>query len=231
MNRLEQHAFHGDQHLIALCRHLIAQSQSFVETGAAAGRTTCFVAREFPDVEVHACEVNRARLAEADNRCAGLPNVHLSREPSPHFLVSLTSARPKLASGFTTFWLDAHWDQDWPLGRELAHVAEHFHRAFIIVDDCRIPGRPEFGFDSYDGKDCGVPLISRCLGGRPHQLVLPKYRKDALVLNQLRGTCTAVLGFDSDFGLPHELLRDFEVILPPEASSVSQDPSTIMAFQ
>ncbi len=211
MALLEKHAFHGDNHLIGLFDELLPRSSSFVETGSAEGRTVAYVAQRFPGMRVFSCEIHPPSLAKARARCAQLRNVEISSTRSPEFLHELLTKTPAIKSEVTTYWLDAHWDGYWPLLDELRFLFAHVDRAFIAIDDFKVPSRSEFGFDCYGGQECSLDYIAPVLRTREHSIILPKYGMDSKVLNQLRGTCTIIVG-QKGLSFSPELMNSFEIL-------------------
>ena len=47
------------------------------------------------------------------------------------------------------FFLDAHWENYWPLPEEIEYISETGRKAVIVVDDFEVPGRTAFGYDDY----------------------------------------------------------------------------------
>lgn len=92
-------------------------------------------------------EVDKDRAAVARKMFAGSPHVHVETGSSEAVLarmVQLTLPRP-------FFYLDAHWGAYWPIRDEIAQVIKLDQWA-IVIDDFEVPGRPEFGFDIYQGR-------------------------------------------------------------------------------
>lgn len=61
--------------------------------------------------------------------------------------------------GRCCFYLDAHWEQYWPLQDELKAIAKmNKPDSVIIIHDCKVPGKP-WGFDSYGGNDLDIDYV------------------------------------------------------------------------
>ena len=57
------------------------------------------------------------------------------------------------------YLLDAHWNKDWPLLRELAVLARHQHDdAVIAIHDCKVPHRPDLAFDTWEQDGVAQPI-------------------------------------------------------------------------
>lgn len=153
-------AFHGDpqyQLLVdAILKH--AQASDFVETGSFLGRSTAWVAQRWPQVQVHSTEINPEFFQTAQRRLSAWPNVHLQLGHSVQFITELV--QPGKLGKLPVFFLDAHWEEDWPLPRELALIRAACPRAIIIIDDFRVPTQPLFSFDDYGSdKVCAFEAI------------------------------------------------------------------------
>jgi hypothetical protein len=133
--------------------HLIQKygCDGIVETGTFLGDTADYLARAYPDLAVRTCELNENYAEIARRRLSRHPNVVLSVGDSAELLPSLLEGlmRPIV-------YLDAHWYSRWPLVSELSFLRE----SVVCVDDFDI-GHPRFGYDIYDGVECGPRLISR----------------------------------------------------------------------
>ena len=201
--------FHGDKHVLALADYFLKGASAFVETGSLAGTTACYVGSRYA-VQVYSCEPDLAAWRAATERCAHLSNVKIFNTQSPKFLLDLFEKIPSLPDQRVVFWLDAHgYGFRWPLRSELQHITQRFRHAVIMIDDFKIPGRPEFGFDQYDGQECSTDYIAPALDpGREYTIVLPTYSEKTSTHHGLRGVGTIVYG-DADFRLPEQLCSHF----------------------
>lgn len=59
------------------------------------------------------------------------------------------------------FFLDAHWYAHWPIFGELLSISEINLpvKPVILIHDCKVPGRPEFGFDTWNGIECSYDTL------------------------------------------------------------------------
>ena len=152
--------FHGDSYLIQLTDCLLRKVHSFIETGCSIGTTARYVACKFPQMPVYTCEPDRRAFRQARANLSALPNAKLVRQHSPQFLHVVHAEHPELLAQCNFYWLDAHGRGfSWPLVDEVAFITERLPLAYIFVDDFRVPGRPEFGFDEYDGQVCCFETI------------------------------------------------------------------------
>jgi predicted O-methyltransferase YrrM len=125
--------------------------QAIVETGTFRGATTKFLA-EF-GIPVYTVEAEPRYHAFAELKLRSLRNrVHLTLGDSRSFLRQLASdaAFPKDS---VLFYLDAHWNADLPLAKEIDTVFTSWRRSIIVVDDFAVPG------DSYSYDDYGPGAV------------------------------------------------------------------------
>ena len=88
----------------------------------------------------------------------------------------------------TFLWLDAHGGGfRWPLIDELLFVFERFERFVAVVDDFKVPGRPDFGHDRYGGQTCSHAYVRPHLRQGDVRLHYPTYRDRTSPRHELRG--------------------------------------------
>jgi hypothetical protein len=123
---------------------------AIVETGCFLGDTTTYLARRYPGLPVYSCDIQPQYAAFTARRVADASNATVVCRDSPDLVTEVCQRhdRPILL-------LDAHWEQQWPLVRELDAVTA----GVVLVDDFDI-GHPRFGFDSYDGLVCGPQVLA-----------------------------------------------------------------------
>ncbi|MFD5856069.1 hypothetical protein [Streptomyces chartreusis] len=124
-----------------------------VETGCFLGDTTQYLANRYPHLPVRTCDVDKNHAAFTQQRLASDNNVTVLHGDSAVLL-------PKLLCGLNRplVYLDAHWLDRWPLQEELAVI----HDAVVAIDDFNI-GHDRFGYDHYDGEECGPGLVAQAL--------------------------------------------------------------------
>lgn len=117
-----------------------------IETGTFQGDTTQFFARCFE--EVHTIEIAEDAYKQAKAIFKDQPHV------SCHFGSSeqvLREILPSLKDKTVIFYLDAHWNHYWPVFDELDEIGKtHKDNCIIVIDDFKVPGRHEIGFDGYE---------------------------------------------------------------------------------
>jgi hypothetical protein len=124
---------------------------AIVETGTFLGLTTRALARLGPPV--YSVEVQPAYHHVAKLALRGAGDVTLLCGDSAGALEWLRErgeVRRPLA------YLDAHWLEPLPLPREVACLLAGWDDVLIVVDDCRVPDDPGYGYDTYGG----VPIAA-----------------------------------------------------------------------
>lgn len=214
--------FHGDRYLLELVELLAARARAFVETGANLGTTTRYMANRHPELPVYSCEPDADAWQACRETLAPYPNAHVSRLDAVTFLHRLHEDHPSLRSSSNLYWLDAHgFGFRWPLTEEVAFLTTTLQRSFLLIDDFRVPGRPDFLFEQYDDQVCSVETIAPAIApGATVRLFYPRYRERTSFHHPLVGTGLLVLG-DPDFQLPHTLQESFgEAPLPLQGPTV-----------
>jgi predicted O-methyltransferase YrrM len=204
-------ALHGDRIFQGLIRQLIREVPigSVVETGTYLGATTGWVASEHPTLPVYTCEIDPEFLGRARRRLWRLRNVRSTHASSERFVHRLLEGGRLM--GIPLFFLDAHWQRYWPLRDELGVLAVSGKPAVIVIDDFRVPDRPEFGFDTWETEDgkqvCDFDLVAECLDLRnDHRLLVPAYEaRDAFHAGE-RALLRGHLVIFQNLSEPHERL-------------------------
>jgi hypothetical protein len=120
--------------------------EAAVETGTYHGGTTRFLGHLFERVDTF--EVDKLCLLLAAKKMRGLRNIHLHYKSSGDNLGPLLEE--KLKSKRLFFYLDARWNNYWPLKDELRQIAKtHKDNCVIMIDDIKVPLRPEIRYDFY----------------------------------------------------------------------------------
>lgn len=211
LNRMS--GFHGDHYLMGLMEYFLQNSQAFVETGTYYADTAKYVAYSFPQTPIYSCEPNDERFQAATKRCSEIPTIHIDNCFSPEFLYKLFKKQPNLASERATYFLDAHGFgfTNWPLKDEVKFLTETIKSGYLVIDDFQVPGRPEFGYDVYEGLHCNLEYIKSSIDpSRSYSLVYPKYDYFTSNHHPLRGVGTLVVGIEN-FALPDHLNKYFSI--------------------
>ncbi len=77
------------------------------------------------------------------------------------------------------FYLDAHWFDHWPLLAELEEICKtHQDNCVIVIDDFKVPGRPEIPYDRYGSQECSYeyikPRLDEIFSGYTIHYLIPK---------------------------------------------------------
>jgi hypothetical protein len=107
---------------------------AFVETGTGQGDSSNAIARR-TGKPVLTCDVSEDQLRWARQLLPA--HVEPALMSSEKFIPSVKGQ----AGDLPLFFLDAHWQDYWPLLDELRAIQEHYERGVIIVHDVRVPGR------------------------------------------------------------------------------------------
>jgi hypothetical protein len=204
--------FHGDAFLLRLVDEVMAHASVFIETGSNLGNTAIYVARRWAALPVLSCEPGPEPFAIASERAATLTNADIRKRPSPEFLEELLAEQPALAEQVACFFLDAHgYGFHWPLWDEIAIITRRWSSAFVLVDDCKVEGRPEFTFDARDGLECSLATITpRLAPGRDYSALQPAYSERTSTFHPLVGT--ALLWWGVDFNPSPESAGRFAAV-------------------
>ena len=126
---------------------------AILETGTNAGDTTEFLAEMYPHLPVLSCDIEQKYIDVAKVRLKDQKNAKVLLQSSEKFLERYAHKyeRPFI-------FLDAHWQDYWPLSDELNIIK----KGVVCVDDCDI-GDVGFGYDSYNGLVCNTELIKSAL--------------------------------------------------------------------
>jgi hypothetical protein len=196
--------FHGDQYLLRLVDLIIDECDYFIETGTNVGSTLAYVARSFPNIRCLSCEPDARAFQEAVKNTAEFSNVSIYNETSQAFITHLKQHERTLFEANVLFWLDAHgYGFDWPLKEEVFFVTRAFKRAYVLIDDCKVPGLDCFGYDKYKEQICSFDYVKDAIN--PHieyQLYYPCYKDRTSRYHPLRGWGLIVFGLIRELELP-----------------------------
>lgn len=144
--------FNGQEKRADLFRSLVklVDVGAIVETGTFRGSTTQFF-HECTGLHVYSCELSDRYFVYASERLAAFDRIHLYKGDSRNFLSQL-GEDAHLENKIVFFYLDAHWNADLPLVRELQLILQNFKSPIIMIDDFEVPHRDDYGFDDYGEK-------------------------------------------------------------------------------
>ena len=137
--------FHVDLYNLSLIHHLIQKEgvNLFCELGTYFGGSAYYVGNLL-NVETHTCEPLKKHYTLSSNNLANEKNIHLYNQRSLDFL-----QRDLVESTKTPlFYVDSHgYGFDLELKEEIDSILSKHKRGFILIDDFKIPERPQFGFE------------------------------------------------------------------------------------
>jgi predicted O-methyltransferase YrrM len=126
-----------------------------VETGTCKGNTTILFSFLFDDV--HTIEVNPEYYRHSSNVLKSFPNVRCYLGSSEKVLKSLL---PQLQHKPVLFYLDAHWNEYWPLLDEIEQIGKtHRDNCIIVIDDAKVPGRNDIKYEAHGDRECSLEYI------------------------------------------------------------------------
>ena len=156
--------FAGDYHLAVEIARLIREYNInlLIETGTYIGSSTLALAELCKKVITIESDVEYYDLANK-----------LFKESHKKNILSILGNSPKVLNlVFTNIeeknllvFLDAHWEENWPLLEELSTIQKHNLQPVIILHDVYnpLPGCEDFGFDSYNGNKLDLGYIKQSL--------------------------------------------------------------------
>jgi len=131
---------------------------TIVETGTFRGNTTSYM-YENSKACIYSVEGNIEFFRYNQVQFFGKNRIRLSFGDSRAFLKEFFK---KNVSENAFFYLDAHWDQDLPLGEELRIIFQNQLDAVVMIDDFQVPDDADYTFDSYGAdKTLSLEYINR----------------------------------------------------------------------
>ena len=131
------------------------QISTAVETGTFHGGTTVYFSVIFDDV--HTIDVNQECLQQAKADFKDFNNIKYHLGSSETVFKSLL---PELKDKTLFVYLDAHWGSFWPLLDELEELSlTHKDNCIVMIDDFKVPGRPEIPYDRYGHHECSYEYV------------------------------------------------------------------------
>jgi len=158
---LAHEAFNGAPEISCFVNMLLQRYhiQAAVETGSFHAHTTRFLASIFK--QVHTIEIVPENYQVAQSRLSSFPNAVCHLGSSNEVLKEIL---PKFEGRTLLFYLDAHWETYWPLLDELEEISKtHKDNCIIVIDDVKVPGRPDIGFDAYGEYECSYEYVKNQL--------------------------------------------------------------------
>jgi hypothetical protein len=142
--------FNGQSNRIQIFEAVIAglKPDAIIETGTHMGTTTEFMAKT--GLVVYTIEGHPRHYGFARARLWWNRNVRLLRGDSRGELIRLFEGPLKgLTNAALFIYLDAHWNEDLPLGEEIDIIFSRCLRAVVMIDDFEVHDDPGFTYDDY----------------------------------------------------------------------------------
>lgn len=169
-------AFNWAPEIGAFLEHLLASHpvEAIVETGTFKGSTTAYLA--LLANQVHTIEVIEETYNFSKERLKDFSNITFHLGSSE---VVMKDLLPKLEGKSTLFYLDAHWYENWPLLQELEEISKtHHDNCIVVIDDFKVPGRKDIGYDKYSKHECSIdyiyPKLKKIFSDYTIHFVIPK---------------------------------------------------------
>ena len=164
---------------------------SIIETGTHFGDTTCFLAKTYPHLKIITCETSRKFYDKSKTRLSKYDNVEVVYNSSEKVIDKYL---PSLH--FPLIYLDAHWEDYWPLQDEIKHTTH----GIVCVGDFNIKDK-RFGFDGYNGIVCDLSFLTQCTTNRKIYCNNPNsvYRLPLMANQRLGGRAYFFEGTDEDY--------------------------------
>jgi len=133
--------------------------ETAIETGTYKGSTTALFGRLFERVDT--IEISEPTYRAAKETLKPYENIHCHQGSSEKILREIL---PSVQGKPVLFYLDAHWEEHWPLLQELEEIGKtHRDNCIIVIDDIKVPGKGSIPFDKYGDIECSYDYIKNKL--------------------------------------------------------------------
>lgn len=209
--------FGFDVHAALLFEELVVayRPTAIVETGCFLGDTTTYLAGAYPDIPIFTCDIDGGSARFTASRLRGEGHVTVKHCDSPELVAEASPRHSPIVC-----FLDAHWDETWPLIRELDAI----HNGIAVIHDFDI-GHPRFDYDEYNGVRCGPNLLKQ-LSRPPDAFFTPDpgtadYSIPCLQVGRRAGVGIVPIGVDHGplEANPHLTSHSLAVLRDAEATS------------
>jgi predicted O-methyltransferase YrrM len=194
--------FHADLFILATIHELVAAGVNmFLELGTYLGGSSLYMGQTL-GLEVHTCEPHKVHYDTASRLLESFATVY--NETGLEFLKRWLGTGP---TAVPLIFIDSHgYGFKWELLEELRAVLATYKRGFVLIDNFKIEGRPEFGWDSAEGssssplQECSLEYTGGVLreAGVTH-VYLSDYRVKTSSAHGLRGACLIPLKGTADW--------------------------------
>jgi hypothetical protein len=135
------------------------QIETVVETGTYRGSSTRLFSVLFD--KVRTIDISQGYYDVSKDWLKDSTNVQCHLGSSE---VVLKSLLPTLQNQSVLFYLDAHWNDHWPLLQELEEISKtHHNNCIIVIDDFKVPDRNDIPYDYYGSHECSYEYIKNKL--------------------------------------------------------------------
>lgn len=179
--------------------------KTVIETGTYLGETTKFMCENFE--KVYGIEISDKYFNTTTQTCHDKLNLNLIKSSSVDYF---NEKLKELGENEKTilFYLDAHWDNYWPLRDEIKSISENFYnKAIIVIDDFFVPNR-DFQFDTYDGNVCNFDYIEDVINNCYSEYTFYYLDKTLRNLPKRDGT---IGGVGKIFIIPNKLIEEYKI--------------------
>jgi hypothetical protein len=144
-------AFGFDIHYALEIDYLVSKYEcdAIIETGTNLGDTTEYLAKQYPNLKIITCEVNKEYYSLAKQRLSKYDNVECLLQSSE---VVVGNAQNKFS--MPLYYLDAHWEEYWPLKDEINSIL----KGVVNIGDSKTHD-DRYGYDYYNGIICDKKVV------------------------------------------------------------------------
>lgn len=226
LSRFYDRGFHGDEYLCDFVSLCLSQAEQFIETGTNVGSTLAYVLKKFFNMPMYSCEPDQEARSYAAAKTAKFKNVTIDSRVSPDFIYELIDKNKNLLEKNTVFWLDAHdYGYNWPLKEEIKAITENFKKAFVFIDDFKVPGLDCFKYCEYDGQVCSHDFIKRHINSEiDYLLYYPAYTDKTSKHHPLVGWGMICFGQEQPLVLPPNLIAKIKQLKFSKLNYKSDSP-------
>ncbi|NVM04161.1 MAG: hypothetical protein HWN67_17650 [Candidatus Helarchaeota archaeon] len=164
---------------------------SFIETGTHLGATSLNIARDYPEIPIYTCEINKDSYNIAKEAVKKHKNVHIKNLSSEKFLERLLKNGTKLK--LPLIFLDAHWYDFLPILYETDLIFSKLNKVIILIHDFEVPNNPEYVYNIHIDKNnrqiaCNLSLIKNKFDNKKeYNILFPKYNLEKSKASSLVG--------------------------------------------
>ncbi|MDF2965795.1 MAG: hypothetical protein K0Q51_1183 [Rickettsiaceae bacterium] len=182
-------AFNGAPEISVLINHFKNKHNITiaVETGTYIGGTTALLANVFS--KVYTIEIVEEHISKAKENLKDFTNIKYHLGSSPDMLQKLL---PKLEGKNVLFYLDAHWQNYWPVLDELKLISQVYNKnTVIIIDDIKVPGRLDIDYDRFGSNELSLEHFNNTLKNN-----FKNYKIEYIIPKEYNSRAKMVISFE-----------------------------------